>query len=267
MGVPKIIWALFLCISILFFAGFILLTCNIDTRYGYRMDGEEIRKPRGKVKSFTVYTHDLDYHEHKYSGFVPYKSYEYDAKGYLVREIRNSFLMRDNITGTSIFNILLYKNDKQGHVIELTDSFSSHHLCERYSYTYNEKGEQIKCKQYCSGITIISINDPSGKQLKKYYGYKNDFWYSRTYLRDKKGNLIDMAELNKENCITNHIIARYDTNDNLIEECDQCDLDNYSNRTLTYKYDNTDTAGNWLKRITFQDDKPVEIKERKIEYY
>lgn len=34
-----------------------------------------------------------------------------------------------------------------------------------------------------------------------------------------------------------------------------------------YKYENYDDVGNWLKKIVFHNDIPIEIVERKIEYY
>jgi hypothetical protein len=86
-----------------------------------------------------------------------------------------------------------------------------------------------------------------------------------TYKYDDKGNEIEKNFYNSSGSLGNKSTYKYDDKGNLIEENSY-----YSDGSLeskeTYMYE-FDKMGNWIKRVSFKEDKPDVITERVIEYY
>ncbi len=59
----------------------------------------------------------------------------------------------------------------------------------------------------------------------------------------------------------------YDEENNLVESDDYGEDDSIPNTISTFKYQDYDKKGNWLKRIEYRDETPFSTLERIIEYY
>lgn len=99
------------------------------------------------------------------------------------------------------------------------------------------------------------------------YNLLNEVW---TYTYDAKGNII--VEKDSDKSGFNHYISisKYDITNNLIESRFIGRSNGMNRDTIlksTYKYENYDKNGNWLKEISIQNDTEIQIIERKIEYY
>ncbi len=222
---------------------------------------------KGRVKSFTNFTYkaiekfgEVQKGERVENYFQNFEQF-YNKKGFLQKQ--NSYYYN------SLYeeNILVY--DKKGTKIETN--------------IYNSIGK-LKSKN-------IYKNDTKGNIIEEdeYSDIKGSLKQKNIYKYDKDANLIEHTIYNHKNELETKFILKY--NKALIEISNYFS-DGSLNWKNTYKYDNRenvmelnvykfdgsldykytykykyDKNGNWIKQISYKNDKLYEIVERKYEYY
>ena len=115
---------------------------------------------------------------------------------------------------------------------------------ENYKRKFDDKGNLIEEASY----------DEDGE-----LSWKNKSKY------DDKGNQIEWAYYDKDGELSGKYKYKYDDKGNPIESASY-DEDGELDYKTTYELE-YDSKDNWIKKITYEDDKPTEISEREIEYY
>jgi hypothetical protein len=126
-------------------------------------------------------------------------------------------------------------------------------------------GNRIELDEYYL-VTKKRPKESASNHIDYYCGMRSQSDYTSIKL-DDKGNLIECKDVNLDSYVVGQVLGKYDLDGNLIEEEGSMVYEGEQHRRLTYKYENPDSAGNWLKRTTFKKGKIFEIEERKIEYY
>jgi hypothetical protein len=189
--------------------------------------------------------------------------YKYDQNG---NEIEKCTYGRgDIIAEKKIFQYNL-NND----IIEENLYNSKNKLSSKIKYKYDIRGNKIEESEYNSDgslfkkITIkydimnrnIETNwdESDGEDITP--KFKNQ---KSTYKYDGKGNIIE-TKYYKDGVYSGETIYKYDGRGNIIE-------DNSGIQSVESYKEEYDKNGNWIKKITFYNDEPKEIKEREIKYY
>lgn len=186
--------------------------------------------------------------------------YKYDKKG-------NKIEFNWYNSNGSLSNRKTYKHDDIGNLIEEIHYFSDGNLDEKNTYKYDNQRNRIEENWVNSGGN-------KSKNTYKYDANRNiiesilDDGYNyekHTYRYDKKDYLIEDKSLYEKGSLPNKHAYKYDDKGNRIEEIFYTENGAvYSKKTWKYVYDNT---GNWLKKTAFENNKPMSITEREIEYY
>lgn len=118
-------------------------------------------------------------------------------------------------------------------------------------------------KGILSGKTTFTYNDNLISSEISYNG-KGELEKKITYKQNDKGLLKESSEYDSSGKLKRKMLYSY-TPDNLLEQFDYSTDDfKFSN---TFKYFDKDNKGNYLKIVSYEKNKPIEIVERKIEYY
>ncbi|WPU98943.1 hypothetical protein SNE26_23305 [Mucilaginibacter sp. cycad4] len=175
-------------------------------------------------------------------------------------------------------------------VLSTLDSSAADHTI--YEMQYNDKGQKISIKnikkskphgfyKYTADglLSEYDIFDDNGALFgKTIFTYTDNLISSETtynktgeidrkivYKRNNKGLVEELSEYDSSGTIKNKTTQTYNA-DNLVEKVIS-DSDGYK-FVSTFKYFNKDEKGNFLKIVRYdKTDKPLEIIERKIEYY
>lgn len=186
--------------------------------------------------------------------------YDYDVKGNMAEE---------NLLGPEF----RWKNIYDGKNRLLVDTFYRNgNLLDYTIYTYT-KNSQNEMRQYHPDGTIkLKVKftykyDEKGNQIEK-NGYNAIGKLSKrtTFKYDNKGNQIETNMYMEDGKLFYKVNNFYDSIGKVYETITY-QLDISKDKNVTYKYENIDKSGNWLRRTTFEDGKPIEIEERKIDYY
>ena len=153
----------------------------------------------------------------------------FGSNTYKYDEIGNH-LEKNKYIDSSLVEKTIYKYDKRNRLVETNRYEGSGRLEKTYTYKYDESWDQI-----------VEENDG----ISKIYKY------------DEKGNLIKTIYYN-DGKYSDGNSYEYDENNNLIEERDAL---------VIYKYSDLDKIGNWKKSTLYQNNKPINIIEREIQYY
>jgi hypothetical protein len=172
----------------------------------------------------------------------------------------------------------IYKYDTNGNQIEVNGYSNIPGIIDgrerKTIYKYDTNGNKIEESWYdpdgsLSLITIFKY-DSRGNQIEaNCYNSDGSLLISRsTYKYDSRGNKIE------DNFCFPYPVCdsgdkytfKYDSRGNQIEE-NRYNSDGSLEYKHTFKYDEYDKTGNWVRKIKFRNDKPLVITERKIEYY
>ncbi|MBI1838153.1 MAG: hypothetical protein HYR91_12895 [Flavobacteriia bacterium] len=176
-------------------------------------------------------------------------------KGKLVKEIEKNFFEKINY-------LRKYQYDNIGFVNKIED-FENDSLRNAIVYTNDTLGNNLKTETY-------------DKEMKIKEFIENKF--------NKSGNLISSVKYDSNKNIISKNNFTYDLENHLIEESGLIDNRNYYKfynklgdvilsineygeniiESFTFIYDE---HNNWIKKITYINDKPFEIEEREILYY
>lgn len=129
----------------------------------------------------------------------------------------------------------------------LTDrilGFSKSMIEPKFTYSFNENGNQTEYN-IINSRGIITL-----KKIKKY---------------DDKGNIIEESAYNTDGTISSRNTYKYDDKGNKIEWSWYNEIG--INKKITYKYNDFDKTGNWIKRTEYENGIPKSIAKREIKYY
>ena len=249
---------------------------------------------KGKVKSITENTYEaVDKFGQIEKGDVSYYAYAvtiYNEKGNKIEENHyNSYGM--------LYEKYTYKYDENGNNIEECH-YEDGILSKKHTYKYDENGNNIQKRRYyykngkfnskssytykydengnnieeCHYLTDGKIDykttykyDEKGNKIEICrYDYDN-LSYKYTYKYDEKGNNIEKNKYYSSGNLNYKSTYKYDENGNKIEE-NSYDFIHRFDYKDTYKYE-YDKNNNWIQQVTYENNKPTQIKERIIEYY
>ena len=144
----------------------------------------------------------------------------------------------------SLFNKETYKYDTKGNLIEDNSYYSDSSLNCKWTYKYDDKDNRIEANGYSANG---SFNE---KYINKY---------------DDKDNRIEAIWYKSDGKLEFKYIMKYDYKSNLIEK-NGYNADGSLEYKRIFKYE-FDEKGNWIKKISFKNQIPENIKEREYEYY
>lgn len=186
--------------------------------------------------------------------------YRYNEKHYLIKD--SSYF--PNINAFDRINTYVY--DDNDNLMEKNVFFKKSDSLEyRWIYKYNKKGylEEINVYDYEGGLALkltYKYDWWGNRKEEKEFSYDGDLLDSYTYKYDWKGKLTKKILIKADNNCT----FSYDKNGDLNEINPGYHNNTKGKLSMKYEYDN---FGNWIKMVTFWEDIPVKISERKIEYY
>lgn len=224
--------------SILFIAAFFLYSCS-QSKVKNDLTRENLK---GKVMTLTETAYSIieKSGEVQKGNFVSKFNYKYDNKGDKIEE-------------------KLYNPDGS--------------LTQKSTYEYDESGNQIVESRYNSTGSLTQkftyeYDNNGNLSLGNGYNSNGRLWGKFRYAYDDRSNLIEESMYNQDNKLSWKFTYKHDDKGNQIE----MNYYNYIQDTsflekTIYKYGDYDITGNWLKKTTFENDKPKGITERKIEYY
>ena len=263
-----------------------------------KKNGWETDNLKGKVKSYTQSKYGAEdrFGEIQKKALDSFKTFEYTVKGSRIKSTH--YDANGRIEGAWI-----YKYDAKGNLIEWATYNADGSLSSRQTFKYNVNSDLTEHNLYKKNIDYpdgsfykegISQYDNNGNKIKyTHYDVDGSILETWAYIYDAKGNLIEEHEydsyfdtmmyglgppytLYKYNdngnlterehhsgIWTDKQILVYDDSGNLIEEKNQTSI---GQMDTYYEYE-FDEKGNWIKRITFKNQIPESIEERKYEYY
>ena len=166
------------------------------------------------------------------------RRYTYDSRGFLIAD--STF---DPIEKLSNYNI--WKNDEKGNVLE-----NIYHIGYKlFSRTYNDYNKQ---NLLIYSAVYYPNEEDSEPLIKKFeYNSKNQIAIELILGEDKQVLEKTVYTYFPNGLLQKSIVNYYEYEDTSIT-------------TYQYEYDN---KGNWIKKITYNENKPIYIDEREISYY
>lgn len=187
----------------------------------------------------------------------------YDESGNLVEKNGYGYFL--SIDGT-LAHQWTYKYDEKGNQIEVLNVFEK----SRWTYKYDEKGNVLEYNMHKAngslGIKEKSKYDKMGNKIENnVYSSDGSLRSKYSYKYDKRGNEIEESVYHSDGSLKEKETYKYDEKGNVIEES-WYNSNDILVANWKYQYD-FDKKGNWIKRISFEDGKPTDIREREYEYY
>lgn len=188
--------------------------------------------------------------------------YKYNDSGKLI-EVRN-FNSKDEFRGKTIYRI-----DDKGNLIETSDFNAEGQFMGKIIYTRDDKGNAVETNSYDSMGSLNSKfkfkYDRKGRVLESiYYGHGGEL-EEETYIKyDGKGKKTEVKVITEGSVIIKNLKYENKEKDELTA---MIKFENYlimSKTIYKYKYDEN---GNWIEKISIEDEKPKIIQEREFEYY
>jgi hypothetical protein len=212
-------------------------------------------------KENCITKYDINGYLTESNGVIPCK-FIYNDKKQLIEE--NEFT-----SNTKIF----HKYDKNGFEIEL-NNFHKDTLVQKIKYKNDKMGNKVEINPYnYTGKLQYKIKQIFiGKNLmeSKEYDKEGRLTATTKYKYDKNGNQIEETTTDSSNKVFSKNNLKYDENNNLIESkrfFDNALFENENNTTYRFVYNKLDSNKNWTELIEYENEIPVKITERTIEYY
>jgi hypothetical protein len=191
----------------------------------------------GTVKSLTETTYPVDESgKITDSIFFDKTSYSYDSQGNKIEEIHYN---PDNVS-----DLITFKYDLSGRKFEKRWLDTNYELDHLATFRYDKKGHKIE-KRW---------SEMNGSLLKK-----------ARYSYDKNGNKTTEEIISFEDSMSERRTFVFDNHHNLIEEIRYNSDDSIPHR-YSYTYLEFDKTGNWLKRMQSENNIPISLTIRVIEY-
>lgn len=105
-------------------------------------------------------------------------------------------------------------------------------------------------------------NEKGNKIEENYYNSNGSLIYKNTYKYDENGNKIEECHY-EDGSLDKKYTYEYDENGNKMEE-NWYNSDVSLDKKYTYEYDKNN---NWIQEVEYENNKPIQITERIIEYY
>jgi hypothetical protein len=232
----------------------------------------------------------IDWNTYKGDGTIQWHySSEYDNEGHLIEA--NSYYLGNLDTRH------LYKYDGKGNDIEETVYDAAGKMKWKETMSYDSKGNITEIMDFKGNgsfnVRKLYLYDDKGNVIEeREYATENATKYKKTTNKyDAEGNMVQMEKTNEAGKLTmqckmdrygNHTLDvtyrpdgkimekitqdyKYDDKGNITEQKRY-----YADGTLEVKKTNVysyDKMGNWFINISYMNDQPVRITERKVEYY
>jgi hypothetical protein len=160
----------------------------------------------------------------------------------------------------------VYIYDKKGNRIQENWYGFDGTLNSKITYEYDKKGNAIEERKYLYGrLSLVNVNEfAKGKKVEESRYIDESLKSRHIYKYDKKGNMIEESVF-VDNALSCKNIIKYDKNGNEIE-FNNCLGDGSLKMKYTRTYETFDKEGNWLKQISFENEKAVSITEREFVY-
>lgn len=220
------------------------------------------------IKGKVSFIEEMEYNSLEKNGKIE-KGDLLDKQNYKYNDSGN--ITELNYIGIDIFGWkMTYIYNEFGIKIEGNTFDNNGVLVHKINYKFDQKGYLIEENYYSESIDDISHTytykyDDRGNMIEiNYYISESGLYSKSTYNYDESGNRIEANYFNKDGVINTKATFKYDESGNLIET-----NSNYNNsitkRSFKYEFDN---EGNWVVKYHFDDDdNPIFITERTIEYY
>ncbi len=137
------------------------------------------------------------------------------------------------------------KFDLRGNIIELNEYIPWDTLQRREVCKYDDKDNMIEKRGYL----------PNGKMIFKY-----------TFQYNASGNMTEMDSYKADSTLELKEEMKYDDKGNKISDT-RVMADGIKNFDWRFEFKEFDKEGNWIKEISYRDNKPEAITERLLEYY
>ena len=223
-----------LLVLLLFFTACSLIISCSGKNYKNSLTEQHLN---GKVKSLTETTYPTDKSGRiSDTSFLEKISYRYDSQGNKIEEV--------HYYPDSVSDLITFKYNQGGKKVEKRWKDTINELDHLATFRYDKDGNKIEQKW----------SDKNGSLLK-----------TATYSYDENGNQIAEEMISSEDSLNERLTFRYDNNHKLIEENSYNANDSITHR-YTFKYLEFDRTGNWLKRLQFENNLPIRITIRGIEY-
>ncbi len=202
---------------------------------------EQYQKTDNYKTIFNKQGNKLQVDEYNLDGEVRYTTKQkYNQKGQKIEEI--------GFDSEMVFEKNIFKYNEKG--------------CLEEVYFYNPEELEMKC--------VFEYEVENKKVKTTFYGLsklddKKDFIFQCVEKYDKKENRIEVVKYEPNNIIFK-ILFEYNQNGDKILEKVYTSNEELEN-TFSYKYEKYDTKGNWIKQVMYKNDKPIEIIERRFEYF
>ncbi|MCS5420653.1 MULTISPECIES: hypothetical protein [Psychrilyobacter] len=188
--------------------------------------------------------------------------YKYNDEGKLIQT--SDFDSRVEFAGKTI-----YTRDDKGNLIEASDFNSKGEFIGKIIYTRDSKGNAVETNSYNSMGSLNSKfkfeYDKKGRVLESiYYGSDGEL-RDKTYFKyDGKGRVIEVKLITEDSIFIKNFKYENKEKDDVTLMIQYEGYLTMSKTRYMYKYDEN---GNWIQKISIEDEKPKVIEEREIEYY
>lgn len=188
--------------------------------------------------------------------------YRYNDSGRLMEV--SDFNSKDEFAGKKIYRV-----DDKGDLIETSDFDLKGGFMGKIIYIRDDKGHAVEINSYDSmgilGSKFKFEYDRKGRILESiYYGSSGEL-EEETYIKyDGEGRKLEVKVITEGNVVVKNFKYENKEKDDLTT---MIKFENYLIMYKTiyrYKYDEN---GNWIEKISIEDEKPKVIVEREIEYY
>jgi len=268
-----------------------IFTCKPTGRNRKSANHLAEKKLKGKVNSITYYTCYADGDGNKVIRKALDEKYceKYDDQGYMIAEV-----IYDNKTPNKIIDSFIYINNVAGKRIKAIRYNSDGSVYASYKYIYNSNGDLTEDNRWDMNGAIHTQNlyKYDDKVLVQHqrliYGKVTNI---EEYKHDSYGNIIEEVEYGKDlTVILGTKYYKYDTRGNKIAEYNRWSNGNefkseyeyddegdeaamriidYDNKpsTTRFVYSDIDKQGNWHVKVTYNNDHPGMVYDRRITYY
>ncbi len=250
---------------------FVFVGCSSLNKIQYQKTDLQKLNLKGKLKSFEYFTYSPIVNEN--IGVKKNKRVEGVLKNYKVifNEQGNKLRVNEYSLDGKVRYITKHKYNQKGQKIEEI-GFDSEGILEKRTFKYDEKNRLNKVFFYNPKeleMKCVYEYDLKNKQLKySFYDLDNKenfiFEYIEKY--DKKQNVIEIVEYNVNHKLKLKTLFEYNKNQDKILAKRYNSYKELKN-TFSYKYEKYDAKGNWVKQVVCKNDVPIEIVERKFEYF